>query len=57
MKNKSAEVVARQAEFVMHFLEASVVRLTIISMRWKALSEIYNFRVDIETKFGREKSL
>ena len=57
MKNKSAEVVARHAELVSHFLEASVVRLTIISMRWKALSEIYNFHVDIETRFEEEKSL
>ena len=57
MKNKSAEVVARHAELVSHFLEASMVRLTIITMRWKALFEIYNFHVDIETKFEVEKVL
>ena len=57
MKNKSAEVVVRQAELVSHFLEASVVRLTFITMRWKALFEIYNFRVDIETKFETENLL
>ena len=57
MKHKSAEVVARHAELVSHFLEASVVRLTIMTMRWKALSEIYNFRVDIGTKFEEAKFL
>ena len=40
-KDESRKLSARRAELVTHFPEASDVRSTHMSMRWKALSKIY----------------